>query len=126
MTRTRHARYSVRGAEDRLREYQLALENKDRPQWATEKAKEMLDNAREVFKSLADLDRKVRDACNRVGIPTHFRVEVLRIVRRMWRLAKAGAPQTQYCIELDYMARKYNMDSAVINQILSLVGLPTC
>lgn len=126
MARTRHARWKVREGEERVTEYQMALENKDRPQWSPEKIKEMVNNARDVFSSIAELDARTRQVAATFGIPTFKRIDLYRIVRRAWRLARADTPMDQYCSEIAFMAAKYGFDMATINMVLLSLGLPPC
>jgi len=120
----RRTRYKIRSGEERVAEYEIALQGKDRPTWSEEKIKSMTANARDVYTELAQLDEKVKNICPQLGIPTHKRMDVLRIVRHAWKLANRGAPSTQYDEEVSFMCRKYGIDIGLMNRILKAVGLP--
>jgi len=125
MARYRHARYKVRSGEERVEEYLTAMQNKDRPAWTEEKIKIMAENFRDVATELSELDNKVRQIAPQLNIPTHKRLDLMRIVRRAWRLKNAGAAKSQYDEEISFMARKYGFDIATVNRVLEHCGLPT-
>jgi len=123
MARRRSAGVSIRSAEQRATEYVKALQGKDRPVWHEEKIADMSKNFKAIADELASLDSKVREFCSNNRIEGWRCVNYMRIVRHLWRLAKAGYV-ADYERDARYMSDKYGVPLDQLNRLLEILGLP--
>jgi len=116
---------TFRGPGERKSEYLIAMENKDRPQWDPDKLENMKKHFDSVVDDLAKLDECVINVSPDLGIPSHRRLDMMRIVRRAWKLVRKKVPRNQYIAEVTFFVTKYGFDIGTTNRVLSACGLPT-